>query len=191
MPFVSPAQLSRRSLEAFGRPASPGLAAHHRPSARPADGVEVTPAELGAGSTYRATDVRECAFIATAISALSFFRSVGRSLRGISDAAVAVALHGGRGGGGGGEIIWSVMRSHCMRAEGGKGRPEDKEGGREERGEGGGASIARPAPASAPHNHELRPREQSFTSRSTADKKGLRERERARHPGRERERGRE
>ena len=55
----------------------------------------------------------------------------------------------------------------------------DGEGGRE-----GGREAEQVSPAAAtaaPHNRELRPREQSFTSRSTADKKGLRgQRERER-----------
>ena len=138
------------------------------------------------------TDVRECAFTATAISAPTFFRSLHRSLALWNIAPVdpcrlrwRATAAGAAAAAGGGEIIWSVMGSHCVRRKG--------------RRTGGGAGGGRPSKyRSPPHNRKLRPREQSFTSRSTADKKGLRKgnrdreraSERARNPG-EREGGRE
>ena len=96
------------------------------------DGVE--------SSTERASDLRECAFTAAAISALAFFRSpvlwneycplsssvrpslpVGRRRWRAAAAEAAAASASG------GEIIWSVMGSHYVR-----GRTEEgREGGRE------------------------------------------------------------
>ena len=136
------------------------------------DGVE--------SSTERASDLRECAFTAAAISALAFFRSpvlwneycplsssvrpslpVGRRRWRAAAAEAAAASASG------GEIIWSVMGSHYVRGRTEEGREGGREGVDRARG-----YRSRPV-AAPPHNRELRPREHSFTSRSTADKKDL------------------
>ena len=162
-----------RSLDSRNSPASP-------PNREPPSQAQVK-TEVGLRVRVESTGMRECAFTATAISAPTFFASSARSFSGMNIALVSHPLSAPRADFGGEPRRprqrgkWrrdNLVHDGIALCAASGGRWDGEEGRKEGKGASQPPSKYRPPPR-AP-KRELRPREQSFTSRSTADKTGPR-----------------